>query len=63
MYCQIYVVRMKGPDYQWKWRSQNGERESTRSFSLFYDCVEDARKHGIEVDLNAVHGVEAPQTT
>jgi len=57
MYCQIYVVRMNGPDFEWKWRLQNGERESSRSFNLFYECVEDARKHGIDVDLNAQHGV------
>ncbi|HSQ05713.1 MAG TPA: hypothetical protein VLN59_16865 [Burkholderiales bacterium] len=60
MYCQIYVVRMNGADFEWKWRLQNGERESSKSFNLFYDCVEDARQHGIEVDLNAVHGIAQP---
>lgn len=56
MYCQIYVVRMNGPDFEWKWRLENG-KQSSRTFNLFYDCVEDARQNGIEVDLNALHGI------
>ena len=43
--------------YQWKWSCVEGKRKSasTRAFDMFYDCVEDARSHGAEVDLEHVH--------
>ena len=55
--CHIYPVSAVDGVYQWKWRSVDGKRKSTstRAFELFYDCVEDARKHGAEVDLDHVH--------
>jgi len=55
MNCQIYAVPARGSEFQWKWRSENGERESSRCFDLYYDCVEDARAHGGVVHLAAGH--------
>lgn len=36
---------------------RDGKRKaiSSRAFSLFYDCVEDARSHGAKIDLDRVH--------
>lgn len=55
--CHIYPVSTSGGMYQWKWKCVNGKRKSTssRAFELFYDCVEDARSHGADVNLDRVH--------
>lgn len=55
MICNIYPVAAAGGTFQWKWRGKDGRRKSERSFELFYDCVEDARDHGVVVDLSQVH--------
>jgi hypothetical protein len=54
MICHIYPVTA-GSSFQWKWRGNDGKRTSERTFDLFYDCVEDARQHGVEVDLTQAH--------
>ena len=55
--CHIYPVAAGSGAYHWKWRCVDGKRKSTssRSFELFYDCVEDARNHGGDIDLEHVH--------
>jgi hypothetical protein len=55
MICQIYPVSADGSRFEWKWRCTDGKQESTRSFAFFYDCVEDARRHGVDVDLAQAH--------
>ena len=55
MICQIYPVPSSGGAFQWKWRCKDGKRKSDRAFELFYDCVEDARSHGGDIDLEHVH--------
>ena len=55
MICHIYPVHVTGGTFQWKWRCKDGKRKSDRAFEWFYDCVEDARSHGAEVDLEHVH--------
>jgi hypothetical protein len=54
--CHIYPVSA-GSAYHWKWRCIDGKKKSAsaRAFELFYECVEDARSHGGEVDLEHVH--------
>ena len=37
--------------YRWQWRSLDGAVTSTRTFGLFYECLEDARTRGHEVEL------------
>jgi hypothetical protein len=55
--CQLYPVSSGGGVYQWKWKCVEGKRKSgsTRAFDLFYDCIEDARNHGADIDLERVH--------
>ena len=55
--CHIYPVAAGAGGYQWKWRCVDGKRKSasTRAFELFYDCVEDARSHGADIDLDRAH--------
>lgn len=55
MMCVVYAVPIRGGEYHWKWRAESGERESTRTFELYYECVEDARAHGGVIDLAAGH--------
>ena len=55
MHCQIYPVHVNGGIFQWKWRCNDGKQKSDRAFELFYECVEDARSHGADVDLEHVH--------
>ena len=55
MICNIYPVAAAGGTFHWKWRGKDGKRKSERTFELFYDCVEDARDHGLDVDLTQVH--------
>jgi hypothetical protein len=55
MICHIYPVAAAGGTFHWMWRGKDGKRKSQRTFELFYDCVEDARDHGIDVDLTQVH--------
>ena len=59
--CHIYPVPASGGAFHWKWRSTDGKRKSSRSFELFYDCVEDARSHGAEVDLDHAHNAIAEE--
>lgn len=37
--------------YRWSWRTLDGAAASERLFDLFFDCLDDARKHGYEVEL------------
>lgn len=55
--CHIYPVSAGPGVYHWKWRCVDGKRKSasSRSFELFYDCVEDARNHGADIDLSHAH--------
>lgn len=55
--CHIYPVAAGTDGYHWKWRCTEGKRKSSssRAFELFYECVEDARQNGGEVDLEHVH--------
>lgn len=38
--------------FEWRWRTSSGDGRSTASFTLFYDCVTDARRHLHTVDFN-----------
>lgn len=54
--CHIYPVSADAGVYQWKWKSVDGKRKSgsSRAFDLYYDCVEDARSHGANIDLERI---------
>jgi hypothetical protein len=55
--CHIYPVASAAGKFpfQWRWRSRDGKRKSSRAFELYYDCVQDARSHGVDVDLDRAH--------
>ena len=53
--CHIYPVAASGGAFHWRWRCDDGKRKSSRTFELFYDCVEDARSHGASVNLDRAH--------
>ncbi len=55
MLCEVFAVPLRGGEFQWKWRSVSGERESSRAFDLYYECVEDARANGGQIELAAGH--------
>jgi hypothetical protein len=61
--CHIYPVSAGGGTYHWKWRCVDGKRKSasSRSFEHFYDCVEDARNHGGDIDLEHAHELIAQE--
>ena len=47
--CEIYPVRVPfGHGYVWEWSTAGGPSGSQRTFDMFFDCLEDARKHGFE---------------
>ncbi len=58
MLCQIFSVPSSGSEFQWKWRFEDGKGESTSAFAFFYECVEDARKHGAKIELAGAHRVD-----
>jgi hypothetical protein len=58
MLCQIFSVPANGTEFQWKWRFEDGKRESASAFAFFYECVEDARKNGATVDLAGARRVD-----
>jgi hypothetical protein len=47
--CEISPVRTSsGYGYVWEWSALQGKTHSQRSFDMFFDCLEDARKRGYE---------------
>jgi hypothetical protein len=54
----FWISTSSQPGYAWKW--QTGERQSTKSFAYYYDCVTDARQQGNEVELSRAVGETAP---
>jgi hypothetical protein len=47
--CEIYPVRVQcGHGYVWEWCAVADEAKSAQCFDMFFDCLEDARKHGYE---------------
>ena len=57
--AHIYSISAETePGYVWKWR--NGKEQSKRSFVYYYDCVNDARQHGHDVELSRAVGLTAP---
>ena len=54
--ARVHVVAVPAPNvngFRWQWRSEDGAAVSKRAFDLYYDCLDDARVHGYEVQLAA----------
>jgi hypothetical protein len=47
--CEIYPVRTQcGHGYVWEWSAVADDSRSASCFDMFFDCLEDARRHGYE---------------
>lgn len=47
--CEICPVRVQyGNGYVWEWASLEDDARSKQTFEMFFDCLEDARRHGYE---------------
>jgi hypothetical protein len=44
----------------WRWRSVDGNTDSTQSFMNYYDCLENARANGYQVEAKPQHNEVAP---
>jgi hypothetical protein len=43
----ILSVRANGPhQFCWTWRAEHGADQSQKTFTYFYDCLDDARQAG-----------------
>ena len=51
--ARVVSVMNPGPGfgYEWKWHTDDGKTKSSKSFAYFYECVEDARRNGYDVEL------------
>lgn len=50
---QIFCARATGAAFAWKWRSADGKHESKKSFDYYFECLEDARRHGYTAEFSA----------
>ena len=46
--CEVYYVAA-GQQLSWGWRAEG--RSCSELFGYYYNCVEDARRHGYHVEL------------
>ena len=45
----IHSVSVGGANrFGWKWRAEDGSRQSADAFVYFYDCLQSAKKAGFE---------------
>lgn len=59
--CRVVPVTDRaGRTYTWEWRMIGGERKSERRFPSFYECMDDARRRGLEVVMDRPIGDMAP---
>ncbi len=57
--CEIYPISVAvGHGYVWEWSALEGSSRSGHTFDMFFDCLEDARRHGYEP-----HFLDAQHTT
>ena len=48
----VYAVT-SGTQFSWKWRASAGKEESATTFNYYFECSEDARKHGYEAQFES----------
>ena len=59
--AEIYPVSSKADSgYTWKWRCLSGKAKSASGFRFYFDCLENARQVGYEVELTHAYGMTAP---
>jgi hypothetical protein len=52
--CTIFAKSSGTEQYGWGWESTDKARSSKGLFRYFYECVQDARKHGYVVEYGEV---------
>lgn len=59
--CRVVAISDRpGKSYTWEWRTISGEGKSARRFATFYECMDDARRRGLEVVMDRPVGEMAP---
>ena len=59
--CQLFPVpHGNKSEFRWEWRANDNSQRSEQSFERYHDCMEDARRHGFEVQLSQPVGDTAP---
>ena len=59
--AEIYAVSNKSDSsYAWEWRCLNSKTKSEAAFQFYFECLENARQAGYEVELTQAHGMAAP---
>ena len=48
--CVIYAKSAGRGRFHWGWHTADQSRRSRALFAYFYDCLQDARRHGYDVD-------------
>ena len=48
--CVIYAKSAGRGRFHWGWHTADHSRQSRTVFAYFYDCLQDARRHGYHVD-------------
>ena len=60
-HAEVYSVPIRGTDrFEWRWRALGARHASSRCFMFYFDCLEDARLNGYQVQLDHARGVTAP---
>jgi hypothetical protein len=52
--CVIFAKPAGEQSYGWGWESGDKRRRSKGYFRYFYECVQDARQHGYEIEFAQV---------
>jgi hypothetical protein len=56
--CSIAAATDAG--YVWRWQDCSNLAVSASTYDMYFECVEDARKHGYSVELTYASGQNAP---
>ena len=60
--CVIFAQPAGATQYGWGWRC--GGKQSKALFRYFYECVQDARKHGYAIDFAQIaESLKSPRST
>ena len=59
--AEIYSVPGAGrKTFEWRWRANGGRHASSRRFAYYFDCIQDARRHGYRAQFKYPLGAVAP---
>jgi hypothetical protein len=52
--CTIKAVAQSADGFEWRWYSADSGRRSAHAYQYFYECLQDARRHGFAVDVPGI---------